>query len=420
MKVKETPNSTQLSYCQFVGELLERANLFAPIEFKVIAVLVKRLDYSLENFNVAISLAELQVTSGLGKGSVLRVLGNLQSLGLLEKISGKYDQEIAREIRRDIFKRKQRKTRSFNEVNIYNLSGLYSFLVEVIEFDQECARKYMDEYGIRMKPIDYPSRLLTKLRQQAYKQGKSDFTYFDLLDLLRRHIDQSDWSILTNQIDHIDQSDRPSFDQKPRTKKEESTRAHTHNLEHNDNQGGEEKGKVAQRPMEKGQGTQELERPVKEKKSAVKPFDKIKNKEFRQFILDFLSGSPNIQNPIAVAKALTDADIADYYEMYKQYKQHQQQQQAQAQQKPQESQESQPQSQKELLRELLEHAKTFFPDPDNSYLYKRFFRDGIREIVEENGRIVVVYEDGYTAMYAEKEYGEKIREFFGREVEFRG
>jgi len=423
-EVTETQTQNSLSYCHFVSELLERANLFVPIEFKIIAVLVKRLDYSLNNFNVAISLAELQTISGLGKGSVLQALGNLQSLGLIEKISGKYDQELAREIRKGIYKKGQRKTRSFNEVNIYNLSGLYSFLLEVIEFDREYARRYQEEFGYRLKPIDYPSRQLTHIRRRAYKHGKSDFTYFDLLDHIRRHrhIDQSDWS-------NIDQSDRPYMDQsdclyidqEPRSKKENPSNVHTHNQEHNGDQKGEEQGKVAQGVAEKSKVAQQVERPAKEKKKPKKPFDRISDPEFRQFILDFLAGSPSIQNPIAVAKTLTEEDIAYYHSLYIQNQREQAQQQQkeqQQQEKPQEPQEElQEGERKELLKKFLEFAKTFFEKGEKSALYSLIERD-TKRVMEENGKIMIVCKE-HTAKYIEREFGERIKEFFGREIEFR-
>ena len=401
-EVTETQTQNSLSYCHFVSELLERANLFVPIEFKIIAVLVKRLDYSLNNFNVAISLAELQTISGLGKGSVLQALGNLQSLGLIEKISGKYDQELAREIRKGIYKKGQRKTRSFNEVNIYNLSGLYSFLLEVIEFDREYARRYQEEFGYRLKPIDYPSRQLSKLRQQAYKHGKSDFTYFDLLDSLKKHIDQSDWSIL-DQSDrpYIDQSDCLYIDQKPRPKEKKSSDVHTHNHQKSDgDQKGEEQGKVAQRVQE---------RPVKEKK---KPFDRIKNPEFRKFILDFLASSPSIKNHLAVAKTLTEEDIAYYHSLYVQN----QNQGEQAQQRQKEQHQQHQQNQKR--KELLDFAKTLFEKGEKSVIYQRFFQNGIKKVFEENGRIVIVCSE-YVDQYLAREYGERIKEFWNMEVEFR-
>ena len=352
---------------------------------------------------------------------MLNALGNLQSLGLIEKISGKYDQELAREIRHDIFKRKQRKTRSFNEVNVYNLSGLYSFLNEVIEFDREYARRYQEEFGYRLKPIDYPSRQLSKLRQQAYKHGKSDFTYFDLLDHLRRHIDQSDWSIL-------DQSDRPNIDlsdclldQKPRSKKENPSDVHTHNQEKNGDQKGEEQGKVAQGVAEKSKVAQQVERPAKEKKKPKKPFDRILDPEFRQFILDFLAGSPSIQNPIAVAKTLTEEDIAYYHSLYIQNQREQAQQQQkeqQQQEKPQEPQEElQEGERKELLKKFLEFAKTFFEKGEKSALYSLIERD-TKRVMEENGKIMIVCKE-HTAKYIEREFGERIKEFFGREIEFR-
>jgi hypothetical protein len=214
----------------------------------------------------------------------------------------------------------------------------------------------------------------------------------------------------------MDQSDCLYIDQKPRPKEKKSSDVHTHNHQKSDgDQKGEEQGKVAQGVAKKREVAQQVqERPAKEKKKPKKPFDRISisDPEFRQFILDFLSNSPSIKNPLAVAKTLTEEDIAYYHSLYL-YKQQQQQQE-----KPQEPQEElQEGERKELLKKFLEFAKTFFEKGEKSALYSLIERD-TKRVMEENGKIMIVCKE-HTAKYIEREFGERIKEFFGREIEFR-
>ena len=401
---------TKLSYCQFLSELLEHNNLFAPKEFKIIVTLVKRLDYSMQNFNVAISLSELQQVSGLGKGSVLSALSQLEQLGLLQKISGKYDQEVAREIRRDIFQRPQKRTRSYNEVNIYNLSGLYSFIEEVTELNEKAGELFFATYGYRLKPIDYPSRILPKLRRHLYREfqkrgEKRDFTYHDLLDLLRKKLDQSDCANFDlSNWSNLDLSDFLLLDQEPISKKEKPT-DNTHTTK-------EQRLEKEKKTVSQDVASQQVKQKTKATQS-VKPFDRIKNEEFRQFIIDYLESSPNIENPMAVAKSLSAQDIEYYYKLYRKYKQTQREN---VQEKAQEQKEKQ-EGNKELLQELLSFASALFEKGTESFIYQKFFRDGIKSVIEDSDRIVIVCSE-YVDQYLEREFGAKIRKWAGKPVEF--
>jgi len=409
-KVTEVQQEKTLSYCHFVGELLERNSLFAPKEFKLICALVKRLDYSLSNFSVAISLAELQELTGLGKGAVLSALSHLQGLGLVEKISGKYDKELAYHIRGEIYQKPQRKTRAVNEVNIYNLSALYSFIQEVVAFDEQAKLIFLDLYGYRLKPIDYPSRLLPKLRRYIYRKAEEQgvdvrFTYQDLLDFLKspekidqsdlKKIDLSDWS----KIDHWW---LVYIDRKPRSKEKPILQDHTHTTK-------EQRLEKEKKTTSQGIVSQQVNQKTKATQG-IKPFDKIKNEELRQFILDYLESSPSVQNPLAVAKSLSEEDIEYYYKLFKRHKQTQKNVQEKTQ--KQEQKEN-----KELLVNLLKFAKTLFDKGEESIIYQRFFKDGIRYITEEEDKLIVVCNE-YVDQYLEREFGAKIRKWAGKPVEF--
>ena len=68
---------------------------------------------------------------------------------------------------------------------------------------------------------------------------------------------------------------------------------------------------------------------------------------------------------------------------------------------------------------LLRRAYSHHPHLYKYLIEYKYMVKFSRGVEEENGRIVVICEDVYTAKFINKEYGEKIRKFCsGREVEF--
>jgi hypothetical protein len=210
-----------------------------------------------------------------------------------------------------------------------------------------------------------------------------------------KKIDLSDWS----KIDHWW---LVYIDRKPKIKEKPLPQNHTHTTK-------EQRLEKEKKTTSQGIVSQQVNQKTKATQG-IKPFDKIKNEELRQFILDYLESSPSVQNPLAVAKSLSEEDIEYYYKLFKRHKQTQKNVQEKTQ--KQEQKEN-----KELLVNLLKFAKTLFDKGEESIIYQRFFKDGIRYITEEEDKLIVVCNE-YVDQYLEREFGAKIRKWAGKPVEF--
>ena len=195
------------------------------------------------------------------------------------------------------------------------------------------------------------------------------------------------------------------IDRKPRSKEKPLPQNHTHTTK-------KQRLEKEKKTTSQGIASQQVNQKTKATQD-IKPFDRIKNEEFRQFIIDYLESSPNIENPMAVAKSLSAQDIEYYYKLYKKHKQTQREN---VQEKAQEQKEKQ-EGNKELLQELLSFASALFEKGTESFIYQKFFRDGIKSVIEDSNRIVIVCSE-YVDQYLEREFGAKIRKWAGKPVEF--
>lgn len=189
---------------EIVNFIINHSFLFSDTEFKLILTLLQRVSFSLENFYSVMSFSELRQRTGKTSSTLQYAIKTLESKGLLKKISGKENKNIAYEIRKKVFfNTEQQRVRSFNEVNVYNLEGLFKFvdfclilsekvskqsLLEILHYIRKKYEKNIKPYqvilseffqkllstGFSEKEDTEEIYLLGKLENEIYLLGKSD------------------------------------------------------------------------------------------------------------------------------------------------------------------------------------------------------------------------------------------------------
>lgn len=234
--VKEALKSVN-SYFQVQNFIIENAFLFGDTSFKVILNLLSRVDYSLRNTITVMSYPELQSRTGKQRSSLQAAISELEKKGFIRKISGKYDPEFARFHRALLYQQPQKVIRSYNEVNAYDLAGLF-ILVALYQKLLQYYEKHLvvdflyqlkKHYEITQKPIidavlgafytspDIPIGiyLIGKSGGEIYQIGKSDLPNY------------------VNLIYQIGKSDLPiGKEPYPYSRKQET---HTHTTPHDGN-----------------------------------------------------------------------------------------------------------------------------------------------------------------------------------------
>jgi len=127
-KLKE--NKATSAHLQIPHKLLEFIFTIEGINStsKLILInLLKRQNWTNEHLYIAVSYTQLQNDLNLKKGSISNSLKQLRDENnkLVEVKSGTKNKEEIRKIKEIIYKQTQRATRSFNELNIYDLTPLY-------------------------------------------------------------------------------------------------------------------------------------------------------------------------------------------------------------------------------------------------------------------------------------------------------
>ena len=91
----------------------------------IIINLLKRENWKKEHLFIAVSYTQLMDDLNLKKGSISNSLKQLKENEIIEIKSGTKDKFEIRKIKKLIYKQAQKPTRSFNELNIYDLTPLY-------------------------------------------------------------------------------------------------------------------------------------------------------------------------------------------------------------------------------------------------------------------------------------------------------
>lgn len=124
-KLKETKQI--VAHLQIPHKLLEFIFLLdINSTSKLILIdLLKRENWKKEHLYIVVSYNQLMNDLNMKKGSISNSLKQLKENEIIEVMSGTQNKQKIREIKKIIYKQVQKPTRSFNELNIYNLTPLY-------------------------------------------------------------------------------------------------------------------------------------------------------------------------------------------------------------------------------------------------------------------------------------------------------
>ena len=91
----------------------------------IILNLLKRQNWKLEHLFISVSYGQLTSDLSLKRGSISNSLKQLKENEIIEVMSGTTNKEKIRKIKEMIYNQTQKVTRSFHELNIYDLTPLY-------------------------------------------------------------------------------------------------------------------------------------------------------------------------------------------------------------------------------------------------------------------------------------------------------